>query len=315
MLIPNSISNETYKSSNGSGIRSIFAANPIIELEYDSVEEEVKPYGEGIEIPLKTTFHLVGSFAKLQSRLLKYRVFEIRLSIVDQPDWCQANIKNDIVELPLDHTEPYLSTLEVTVSENAPALIQGIVKIKAEFPEISGLFFTRVNEDEATFEILFIVGYHPAIRINLLEPNDYPYMEISPLNITNIKIGIRNLGNGPTYVEFEIQDKPENWSINFPSSVLLGSAINGRESSEKQLVIKVLPPKYFSYESIKISIKHHYLGIPDLKGRTEGIHLFFSNDGSLKEEEPDIFLQIILVFAIGLIIPTLIFLIKRRKGR
>lgn len=303
----NALSSEITNIENneeGFSLRKIFAAAPLIIVDYEPQDENVIPNSEVLDIPLNVSCTLTGLFANRQTRRLRSRPIEIELSIVEKPDWCDASIANPTVSILPDDTEPAKARLTLTVTEQAPAFQQGTVKIKATNKEISGIFFTRITKEEFEYDISFEIGY--LMKLNYTTNNTL--MEIPPINETNIPIKIKNLGNGDTTVLIEIKDMPEKWNITYPPSVTLASPISDEEN-EKEINIKVKPPKDFSIETITVSLTSHYSGSPEIEGQTENLQIVLKNDGSYKEEGGfDITLPIIIIVVIILVIIIFIFL-------
>lgn len=306
ILSPTALSNENAENESITrfGFRSIFAAYPLIYITRERPDELAIPNSGVLDININITFRLLGIFALWHERKLRNRVVEVKLSIDEKPDWCDATLTDDLVEMKIGETEPFQSSLLVTVTEQAPAFKQAKVTIRAKSNEIRGLFFIIVNEGEWTYTIPFEVGYWPVISCRLPEGNS---MEIPPLNNTKIPIKLENFGNGPTRVNIEIIDIPKNWNLTYPKDIILGSPALGEEN-KKEIKIIVKSPKDFSRETIKISFTPSYVGKPGLQGQTEIITLTLKNDGSLEEEGFDITLLIIIVVAIILIILVSIFL-------
>lgn len=300
------------ESSNSSPFRSIFAANPLINIKFEHSDGSAIPNSGVLEISLETYYHLSGFFAAWQLQRLKNDVIRIELSVEDKPDWCDAVIINPHVELSIGSSEPFQSTLSLTITEQAPAFTVHSVQIKATSPELKGLFFTRVRGGEVTVDIPFEVGYWPVISYELPEGNQ---MEIPPQKVTEIPIKFYNLGNGPTYVIIEILDPPNKWNFTVPTSVIVASPLEGKGNDEKEIEILVRPPKSFSSKTIEIKFTPYYVGSPDLTGSSEIISIDFKNDGSLKDNEGlDLYLVAIIVVAVILITLASIFL-KRKYAK
>ena len=313
ILSPNSLSNELAEEVNSDGfsLRTIFAANPLIQITYEKIEERAIPNSGVIEIPLKISYKLSGTFANWQERKLRSRPIEIELSVIDKPDWCDASITNPLVDITLGDSEPdNPPLLRVSVNENAPAYTQGTVQVKATSPEISGLFFTRVKGGEVTCDVTFEVGYLPVLSLEIEESS----MKIPPLDVTEIPIKLTNLGNGPTMVMIEIEGMPEKWIFNYPKSIILDSPVFGQEIVKK-VDIYIKPSKYFSRETINISFTPSYIGRPDAQGKPMVLTIVLENDGSLKDEGLDFTLSIIVIVAIILIVILSIFLKRRHSNK
>jgi len=313
VLSPNTLSNETSKNNNGFGFKEIFTAYPIIKFTYPRLEELATPNGEALQIPLATAFKLTGRYAKFieQRSLLRNAIINIELKVENTPDWCYANISNSNVQLPLDHTEPFKSTLTVTVTENAPAFTQGVVKISATSKMQRGIIF-NIAEQTAEFDVSFIIGYWSAVSF---KPKGN-IAEIGPYDTADFQIDIENLGNGPTYVEIEPMDYPkEEWDVNIASSVVLSSAVDGGEGVTKSVYLKIKPSVGSDWnnkrQTFRVKFTPCYLGRPNLLGKEEIITFIVQKIGSLKDEESDNNFLIILVTAVVLVIIMSIFL-KRR---
>ena len=310
VLSPNALSNETSKNYKSFGFKEIFTAYPIIEVTYPHLEELATPNSGALDIPLATTFKLTGRYAKFieQRSLLRNAIINIELKIVNTPDWCYANISNSNVQLPLDHTEPFKSTLTVTVTEKAPAFSQGVVKISATSKILRGIIF-NIAEQTAEFDISFIIGYWSAVSF---QPKGN-IAEIGPYDTADFQIDIENLGNGPTYVKIETMDYPkEEWDVNIASSVVLSSAVDGGEGNSKSVYLKIKPSIDSDWnnkrQTFKVKFSPSYLGQPYLTGQEEIIIFIVQKIGSLKDEESDNNFLIILVTAVVLVILISIFL-------
>jgi hypothetical protein len=310
IVTPITISNESTENGNGFGFRSLFAADALINVVYPAQGDYVTPNSGVLDIPLATYFTLSGRFADLQRNLLSGKTMEIELSIVNTPEWCDASLSNPLAQLSFDNTEPYESSLTVTVTEEAPAFTQGVVTIKAKSQDISGFFFKRVNAAEAEFDVSFIIGYWPVLSLELKDS----FWKIPPVKQKEIPITLKNIGNGPTKVNIYIEEIPKKWDITYPKSVSLGSAVFGGDSVTKEILIKVRPPKYFKNETINVTITHHYIGRPDLEGQPTNILFTFENDGSI-EEEMDFTLIIIIGVLILIIFAYIIRNSRKKKSK
>jgi hypothetical protein len=305
---PSAISNEFVENENivNSSFRTIFAASPLITVTWEELEEPVIPNTKAIRIPLKISYELIGRYKKWISGRLSNEVIPIELSITDQDEGVDATLENNLFDIKVGENTPWISYLTVTVNEDIQFNTVGTVKITATSEEISGLFFTLVEEGERTFEVAFVIGHWLVISPELPEGS---YFKIPPLSQTRIPIDIENLGNAVTYVAIEIIDIPKNWDITFPSGVQLASPISG-EKYKKEINIHIKSPKDFSRNTISISITPILLGDPSNQGQTEIITFTFKNDGSYKEDTP-VFLIIIIVIIIILIILGSLFIIRR----
>jgi hypothetical protein len=306
ILSPSSLSNNITRNSNGFGFRSIFAADTLINIRYTTPEDAVTPNRGVIDIPLLTTFELTGPFVNFQKKLLRNYIMEINLSIEGKDEWCRASISNPLVKLGMRHTEPFHSTLSVTVTEDAPAFSQGVVSIKATSEDVYGFLFKRVNGAEVIFDVTFVVGYWPCLSASL----ENSTWKIPPRIVTEIPITLENLGNGPTHVAIEIEEIPKKWNITYPKSVQLGSGVYENANKKKDIVIQLIPPEIFSNERINMTINYYYIGMPELQGTPISFELTVQNDGSYNESG-FYYNLLILVFLVLIIF----FIIRFRKRR
>lgn len=313
LLNPLTLSSNISEMQTQSDFRSIFAAYPIINLTYAEVEENLVPNSGVLDIPIYITMRLGGNFVNLKERLLNDYVLNIDLSIEEKPSWCTASLSNKEVQLSIIDPEPYQTTLTVTVNENAPAFKQNNVIIKATSPEVSGLFFTRLEAVESSFEISFIVGYWSVVSYDMPKGT---IMKISPYETADFEINIENIGNGPTFVKIELIDEPKKgWSANIASSVQLASATDDGMGTRKTVHLRIKSPFEPGYHnemgSFRVKFTPSYLGRPDLVGSTEIITFNVKSVGNVKDVESENFLLLILITVIFLII-IITFFLKRR---
>jgi hypothetical protein len=285
---------------------------PLINVTYPRPEENLIPLSGALDIPLQTTFELTGPLASIveKASLLKGTVIQIELKVVSTEDWCDASITNPLVQLGLDHTEPYQSTLTVTVTENAPAFTQGIVKISATSKEQPSLLFS-IAEETVEFDVSFIIGYWSVVSYQMPKGT---LMEVGPLDTADFEIEIENIGNGPTYVAIEVIDIPEgDWSINIASSVQLSSSVYGGEGTKKTVHLIVKPPYGFGFhnerEIFKVKFTPYYLGRADLVGQEEIITFNVQNVGL----SPGAGYEIPMIVVVLVIIVVIFYLYRWRK--
>jgi hypothetical protein len=312
-FLPNILSNEITKNSNGPGIRSFFSAYPLIDIEYENIKDQVIPGGDEIEILFNISFELTGHYADFQSKRFKNDVINIELSIEEKPSWCKASIIDTYVRLPFDSTEQYQSILKVEINKYAEAFTQNYVKVKATSPEISGLFFTRVKSGQRIFDIPFVVGYLCVVAYKMPKGN---LTEVGPLETADFEIDIENLGNGPTLVNIDLVDEPvKGWSVNIVSSVQLGSGIHESEAKKKTVHLRIKPPYEFGYhnerETFGVKFTPSYIGRPELAGQQVTYYFNVQNVGMSPGVGYEIPLAIIVV--VLFIITCISLFLKRRK--
>jgi hypothetical protein len=289
----------------------IFKIEPILNFEYDTPTENVIPMGDVLTINISTSFSLSGVGANfVQKRsLLKNSEIIIKLNVSTDNDWVYANIIDPLATLRVSQAgETWESTLQISVSEEAPAFTLDKVTVTATSSNLAGFLF-NIEEKTEIFEVPFEIGYWGVVSYNACDGN---YFEVTPYNITRIPINIKNLGNGATVVNLEVVESPENWNISIPSSIILQPF----EEEEQQVFLEVLTDHTFDEETIQIKTTSHYLGSPNLQGTSEILTFDIINDGSYKEPSDGfeiniVILAIILVLLIIFIMVVVIF-IKRK---
>jgi len=285
---------------------------PLILVTYPRPEKNIIPLGGALDIPLDTTFTLTGPIAKIvqSASLLSGAVVQIELKVVQTPDWCDASITNPLVQLAVDHTEPFQSILTVTVTENAPAFTQGVVRISATSKVQPGIVF-NIGEETVEFDISFIIGYWAVVSYGPTKGN---FMEIGPLDTADFEIDVENLGNGPTYVAIEVVDIPEDdWSVNIKSSVILSSAVYGGEGASEKVLLRIKPPYGFGFHNerrtFKIKFTPNYLGQAQLIGQEETLQFVVQNVGL----SPGVGFEIPLIVAVVVIIFLIYYFYRKIK--
>lgn len=289
--------------------------DPLITVTYSPIEENLIPNSGVLDIPLSTYFTLTGRFAKFveQRSRLKDTPVNIELKIFKTEEWCIANISNPDVQLTPQQTEPFISRLSVSVTEEAPAFTQGVVTISATSKLQSGIIF-NIAEQTVEFDVSFVNGYWSAVSYHLPEGNNF---KIGPYDTAHFPVDIENNGNGPTFVKIELLDYPkEKWTIDIVSNVSLSSPIDTGEDTSKtvNLLIKPKMSPDWNKETKTFGVKFTpwYLGMPDLKGQEEIIYFNVQKIGSLnnlEDTENNFLIIIITVIILVIIISTII----RRK--
>jgi len=290
---------------------------PLINVSYPTQKENLVPNSGVLEIPLATTFTLTGPFASfVEKGLLGRGIVQIELKIVQKPDYCTASISNPLVNIPVGEKEAYQSILTATVTENAPAFQQAVVRISASSKLQRGLLF-NIPEETFEFDINFIIGYWSVVAYYM--PNG-TLAEIGPSDSVDFPIDIENLGNGPTFVGIELMDFSEKeWEVKITSSVQLSSGIYDGENSKKTVHLKILSNTSKNWnnkiETFRVKFSPSYLGKPDLTGQQNIINFNVQKIGHIDDEENfENYFLIILIAGIILIILISI-IIKRRYSQ
>jgi hypothetical protein len=288
--------------------------SPLINVSYPAQEENVIPNSGVIQIPLDTIFTLTGPFAGFAEKgRLGKSVVQIELKIVQKPDYCTASISNPLGNIQVGEATPYRSYLTATVTENAPAFQQAVVRISATSKIQRGILF-NIAEETTEFDVSFNIGYWSVVSY---EMSNGTLAEIGPSDTVDFPINIVNLGNGPTKIEIELMDYPEKeWDINITSSVHLSSGINDHKNNREMVHLKIKPKNSKNWnnkiETFGVRFSPSYLGRPEFQGQQEIIN-FNVKKISREDEGGNIENNylIILIVVIVLIILISIF-IKRR---
>ena len=297
-------------ASNASA--ALIKVEPLIIIESTPAEENVIPNSGVIIVELKVYFKLTGAFGpSVETRsLLKGTTIGIHLEVEETDPWIDANLKDDLVMMRIGDDTPYSTSVQITVTEQAPAFKQGEVKIRATSPSLSSLLFT-IKEHSNTFKVPFVVGYWPVVDYTAVRGN---FMEIGPLDTADFEIEIENLGNGPTYVAIEIVEMPEGeWSANIDSSVILSSAVYGGEGTKKTVHLVIKPPFGFGFhkdiENFKVKFSPSYLGQAQLVGQIEPKTFSVQSVGM----SPGAGFEIPLIVAIIIIVGLIVYWFKKRR--
>lgn len=120
--------------------------------------------GEVRTVPVHVTYSVVrGAFGNILLHLLGGRPFPLRLSIVDKPDWCtaQLSIEDFIGVIQPDMIQEVYSWLNIQLSENAPLNhTLGYVKIHSSIESIKGPFniLTIIQGYDINATLLFVTS-------------------------------------------------------------------------------------------------------------------------------------------------------------
>jgi hypothetical protein len=190
----------------------------------------------------------------------------MKLSVIDTPDWCAANIAIKTIQFvipPKQNTYEILSDiLTVYVGEGAPALEFFPVTIQATIEPRYGHFgfIPMMQGTTETENVTFTVAYWPLLYLRLPEGNT---IETPPYVQVELPIEIGNLGNGKTIVENEVESFPEGWIVSMPAQLVL-------EVNEfKEMNLSIISTYNFSNEeTIRISFTPHSYENYSLVGTT-----------------------------------------------
>ncbi len=282
---------------------------PVINVTYRTTDELAIPQNNALNITLITSISFNGIGANFVQNspfsLLKDSSVTIELLLEEDYEWATARLTNTPAEIKISENESYwISTLQISVTEKAPAFTLGKIKIIANSSKVQGLLFD-IGEKTAEVEIPFEVGYSSVVTYDLPEGN---FREIAPYNTTKIPINITNLGNGATNLQIELVESPENFIIDLPTSITL-DAFDGKE----QIFLEITAGNHeFENKQIKINCTSNYLGSPILRGATTTLTFNVQNDGSYEEPSDEDGIKIdasiisIIVLAIIMIVAGIV---------
>lgn len=236
---------------------NFFGLKSNIEISWDANDtEEPLTHRGGIRtVDMNLSFWVTwGIFGRLINYLNQNRVVNMKMSIVDTPEWCSASLSEYSIEFLMPKKENTKSVvtdlLYLYVSEDAPAFELFPIAIQATMEPLDGLFglITVMQGTVQVVNITFTVAYRPLIKIDFPEGID---IEVPPLVQVELPIGITNLGNGRTIVINELVYFPSDWIVTLPSQVTL-------ETYEyKEINLTIIAPFFYGERFIVMSFTPH----------------------------------------------------------
>jgi hypothetical protein len=207
-----------------------------LDLDYNTstVPELIRPESEIVRIEINISYHVQGLFARLLSILLKWEAIPIELMVEDVPDWCQATVFPTIV-YGFIKTEPLLNKVVLTVSvyPNAPAYEPFNLTVRATASPFTGPLglFTLIDGAEDTVSIELTPGYYANFKFE-----HSTIIVIPPLELTETPINMTSYANADAFVQTQILDIPENWTITIPSDIIVEAG------GTEQFLVSIIPP-------------------------------------------------------------------------
>lgn len=297
----------------------IVKLSSVVNVEWgDQFDEPIVPRQDLVKLDLNVEYKITKGWilAGFVYNFLAEKQVDIKLEIVDSPPWCECSLTQGTLttSLPKDINESQnLSTkLVVSVNPDAPAFVQGSIKINASVEPIKGLFGFRdiIDGYSKEFDISLQPGYLPLFSA---EPSINGTLEIPPYNETIIPINITNDGNAKTTIFAEIVEAPENWTVSIQNITLEAFGATGKTN------LKVFADHKFDVETIKIKFTPAYFDDSSLNGSAEIITLSFENDGSYVEEDEKLEIDSTMLIVILTVILAIILIIavisKLRKSK
>jgi hypothetical protein len=247
-----------------------FGLNSHLEISWDAnqTEKPIIPRGELRTVDLHMKFWTTwGVFGRLINYFLSYKLVEMKLSIIQTPAFCTANIAVDTLSLtipPKENTyETVSSSMMVQVADGAPAFELFPVTIQAKIKPLYaplGLILLMHGTTNVS-NVTFTVAYKPILSPRLPEGN---IIEAPPYVQVQLPIGITNLGNGKTIVENEVINFPDGWLVTLPDQLVLEvgeykemnlSIISSYDFPNEQVIrISLTPHSYENYSLVGTTI-------------------------------------------------------------
>lgn len=319
VLIPTSIAEES-NSFDQDIKESILKLKNNVNIKWDQTEtsEPIIPKTSAKTFELNITYTTEYSYkiSTIFADLMKNRKIDIKLEIVESPEWCEATIDKNTVSTTISTEQKNLSAnLSVSVNEDAIAYQTGTIKINVSVDPQMGPIgaLVLIAGYNKVYEFSITPGFLPKIstKVEYVNYSKTGMVELPPYNETSIPINISNLGNGKTKVLVEVTNSPENWSIGVDSYIIIDMNSSG------QIDLSVEADHKFDDESVTVKLTPVRSDDTTDVGESTNLTIKFHNDGSYKEPSEETFeidtttLAIILFVIILAIIIVAVF-IKRK---
>jgi hypothetical protein len=227
----------------------LFNLQSVIIVNWNQTEKPVVPRGEFQQLTLTITHTVTrGIFGKYLLMMYQGTQITIDLEIVEASPWCTAVLSQGTVATFVIPDVPQVSEtkLTLTVSESAPAMDLGYIKIKATARKIG-----PIKAFEKEFTLYFQPEYKPLIQATFPESNA---KLIGPMDTATFRIDILNMGNARTKVKLTVDKVPAGWIAIVNDEIILEEGIG----STAPVYLTIKPPKGFGYhydqETITISM-------------------------------------------------------------
>ncbi|MEF8848144.1 MAG: hypothetical protein V5A68_03325 [Candidatus Thermoplasmatota archaeon] len=241
----------------------------LVEVNWTSFDDTIIPKGVPAKPQIRVQYDVArgGVFPNLPE--LFYRMYQgeridINLEIVNQPGWASVSLSTRSLYIIVGQELPVTKTVEMTIAldENAPALEQGIITLKASVPTLNRLFLPEMKGFEKTFDLTFTPDYLPVIDAN---PKGSNNKKIGPMESAVFPIEVTNEGNEKTRVFFNQTDVPEGWKAIMTDTMILNV------NQTKTAYLSIQPPRGFGYhydiENIRIEAQPARALNPDVRGK------------------------------------------------
>jgi hypothetical protein len=282
----------------------LFNLQSSLTVGWNSTIEPLVPRGESKQLKIDIT-HTVnkGLLGAAVLQLYAGKMITIQIEVLSTPTWATASLSQGTVSATIGApgTTQTLSTmLTLAVSENAPALGVGEVKLRA-----TALKAGLVQSFQQDFGLTFQPDYKPLISPAYPDSNT---KQIGPMDTATFRIDITNMGNARTRVYLNVVTVPEGWVAIVTDQVTLEEAVGAVGTA--YLVVK--PPKGFGYhydeKTITISMQPFKADDESKKGAITPASFLVESRGF---STPG-FDAIAFIGALALVMSIIIFIRKRK---
>jgi len=262
------------------GIFINFSSVVILEWE-NKTEEPIIPLQDLITYKLVLDYKVTigGLFgANLIYALFQNRRVNIKLEVVDTPDWTTAQLETTTIPANIPRSvgtpESYYAYISLSLKEDAPAYERGSIGIKVTIPDVGPI---------QGFDQTLYVNFKPAYRAIIDVNPQINSKLIGPMDVTSFAIDINNQGNGRTkvFLEIDYQSLPEGWSAVIDDNVII-EAGSGSEKT-KTVYLTVYPPKGFGYHddiaNIRVKVTPTWAENTAIEGKYEYVTLNIQSRG------------------------------------
>lgn len=261
-------------TSSREGLFINFSSIAILNWENKS-KEPIIPIQDLISYKLLLEYKVTkgGLFGEnIIYRLFQNRRVNIKLEVVDTPDWATATLEQNTIPANLPQSvgvsESYYADITLSLKENAPAYERGTLGIKVTIPNVG-----PVQGFDQTLYLNFKPAYRALIDVN-------PQINskiIGPMDTASFAIDINNQGNGRTkvFLEIDYESLPDGWSAVIDDNVIIEAGINSEKT--KTVYLTVYPPKGFGYHddiaNIRVKVTPTWADNTAIEGKYEYVTL------------------------------------------
>jgi len=261
-------------SSSREGLFINFSSIAILNWENKSKEpiipiQDLIPYKLILEYRV-TKGGLLGE--NIIYRLFQNRRVNIRLEVVENPQWVTAQLETNIIPANIPKTvgesEYYYADITLSLKENAPAYERGSIGIKVTIPDVG-----PIQGFDQTLYLQFKPAYRALIDVN-------PQINskiIGPMGTASFPIDISNQGNGRTkvFLEVDYESLPNGWTAVIDDTVIIESGVDSEKT--KTVYLTVYPPKGFGYHddiaNIRVKVTPTWAENTAIQGKYEYVTL------------------------------------------